>query len=74
MSGDEENQGLPPLPPMQVMVPYMSKARFAELVGVDVGVVDAWVDRRYLPTRLVGKYRLINLALLWQQAFQEPER
>lgn len=73
MSEGNEFQAVPPLPPLQVLVPYMSKARFAECVGVDIGVVDAWVDRRYIPSRVVGKHRLINVAQMWKQAFEEPE-
>lgn len=65
----EETQPDLQVPPLQALVPYMSKQRFADLVGVEFGVVDAWVDRGYLPSRVIGKHRLINVAVLWKQAF-----
>jgi hypothetical protein len=61
----------PPVPPLQGMVPYMTKQRFSELSGVPLGVVDAWVDRGYIPSRVIGKHRLVNMALLWKGAFDE---
>lgn len=45
------NQGVS-LPPLAVLL--MTRERFAELSGVAPGVVDAWVDRGYLPSMLVG--------------------
>jgi hypothetical protein len=67
----EENQLGQVLPPGQVLVPFMSKKRFAELSGLEFGVVDAWVDRGYLPSKVFGKHRLINVALLWRKAFED---
>ncbi len=48
-------------------VPLMHKEKFAELVGVSYGVVDGWCERGYIPTRIVGKHKLVNLALLNQE-------
>jgi excisionase family DNA binding protein len=50
-----------------VMTPVMTKERFAELVGVEVGVVRGMLDRGYLPTVKIGRHRLINLAALQAQ-------
>lgn len=44
--------------------PMVTNAEFASLVGVSQGVVDGWVKRDYVPTVKMGKYRLINIALL----------
>jgi len=47
-----------------IVPPVMHKEKFAELVGVSLGIVDGWCDRGYVPTVRVGKYSLVNLALL----------
>lgn len=52
----------------------MHRDRFAELVGVSVDVVNGWINRGYLPTYEVGKYRLINLALLNKLALDKEFR
>lgn len=55
-------------------VPLMHKERFAELVGVSYGVVEGWVDRGYLPSVVVGKHKLVNLALLTQECLENLPR
>jgi hypothetical protein len=59
------------VPPLQSLVPYMSKRRFADIVGIEISVVDGWVEKGHLPSVLIGKYRLINVAKLWQQALEQ---
>lgn len=54
-------------------VPVMAMDRFAELVGVSPGVVQGWVERGYLPTTKIGRYRLVNIALLTREALQGGE-
>ncbi len=44
-----------------VSVPLMTAERFAELIGLQPGVVQAQLDRGYWPTVRVGKRCLINL-------------
>lgn len=44
--------------------PLVSRERFAELVGLPVGVVTGFINKGYLPTVSIGKYSLVNLALL----------
>jgi hypothetical protein len=68
---DEETLNVPALPPLQSLVPYMSKKRFAEIVGVELGVVDGWVDKGYIPSTKIGKHQLVNVARLWQKAMAE---
>jgi len=46
-------------------VPVMHPDRFAELIGLSAGVVGGWIDLGYVPTVKIGKYRLINLAALF---------
>jgi len=52
-------------------VPVISKARFAEMVGVSEGIVQGWISKGYVPTYSVGKYTLINLALLNHMALDK---
>ncbi|MBK1889961.1 hypothetical protein Undi14_07915 [Undibacterium sp. 14-3-2] len=52
-------------PPMSATL--MSREKFADMIGIPVGVVIAWADRGYLPLYRIGKYSLINVALLHKQ-------
>ena len=54
-------------------VPVMAADRFAELVGVSSEVVRGWIDKGYLPTMKIGRYRLVNLAALQREALQVGE-
>lgn len=54
------------LPP----VPLMHWRRFAEMVGLEEGVVRGLCDKGYLPVVNQGKYRFINLALLTQRCLE----
>ncbi|WP_354684012.1 hypothetical protein [Cupriavidus necator] len=58
--------------------PLVTRERFAELVGLPLGVIESQCDKGYWPTYRVGKYSLINLALLQSQLlgreFTHPER
>ena len=58
----------PVCPPFQIPLAYVTKQRFSELSGQKIGIVDAQVDRGYLPSRVIGKHRMINLARLWVDA------
>ena len=51
--------------------PMCTKERFAELTGLEVGVVRGMLEKGHLPTVKVGKYRLINLALLSGELLKE---
>lgn len=58
----------------QAPVPVMDREKFAELVGVSVGVVHAWIDKGYLPTFPIGRYSLVNTALLTKLALEKEFR
>lgn len=49
-------------------VPVMEVCRFAELVGVSPDVVRGWIDKGHIPTTKIGRYRLVNIALLTKEA------
>lgn len=54
------------LPP----VPVMARSLFAQHVGVSEDTVTGWINRGYIPVVEVGKYRLINLALMNKMALE----
>ncbi|QSA98484.1 hypothetical protein [Methylococcus sp. EFPC2] len=70
MTQPDENQVLSPVH-VSPDVPYMHRERFAQLVGVSVGVVDGWADRGQIPCVVVGKHKLVNVALLFKQALEQ---
>ena len=51
--------------------PVISRKKFADLVGVSEDVVTGWISRGYLPVVEIGKYRLVNLALLTKHALEQ---
>lgn len=46
-------------------------AKFAEQSGMEEGVVLGWIKKGYLPTKRIGKYTLINLALFNQELLSD---
>lgn len=52
-------------------LPVVSRLRFAEMIGVSEGVVQGWIAKGYIPTYTVGKYTLVNLALLNRMALDK---
>ena len=44
--------------------PVVSKERFAEISGLEVGVVRGMLDRGYLPSVKIGRHRMVNVAAL----------
>ena len=57
----------------QSIVPVMEKNRFSELVGIEIGVVNGWIDKGYLGTIKIGKHRLVNLLALSHACLEESE-
>lgn len=66
---DDQGQGL--VPPFQIPLAVCSKKRFAELTGEELGVIEAQVERGYLPSVKIGKRRMVNLAKLWIMALSD---
>ncbi|OAM51519.1 hypothetical protein A7981_08495 [Methylovorus sp. MM2] len=52
-------------------LPVISRQKFAEMIGMSEGIIEGWMNRGYLPTLLIGKHRLINLALLNKLALEQ---
>ena len=67
-----ERPGTPPLLLLSA-APVMTKERFAELVGVEVGVIRGMIDRGYLPTVKIGRHRLVNVAALQARCLGDIE-
>lgn len=47
--------------------PLVTRERFAEMCGLPIGVIIGWCNKGLVPCVAVGKYSLINLALLQSQ-------
>ncbi len=56
---------------IQISVPVMHKVRFSELSGVDVGVVDGWIKKGLIPTKKVGRCRMINIAVFHEECLED---
>ncbi len=52
-------------------VPVMARKKFADLVGVTEDTVTGWINRGYLPVVEIGKYRLVNIALVTKMALEQ---
>jgi len=70
MEDERPGQAIPGVPPLQIPIAYITRQRYSELSGVPIGIVDAWVDRGQIPSKVIGKHRLVNVALLWKDAFE----
>ena len=46
------------------LLPILTAEKFAEAVGLPIGVVEAQMDRRLLPVAKIGKRRFVNLEAL----------
>ncbi len=59
-------------PFMRHFVPVISQERFASLCGFTTDKVRGMVEKRNVPTLLIGKHRVINNYQLFKQALQRP--
>lgn len=48
-------------------IPTITQEKFAELAGVTLPTVRAWVQRGYLPTLKIGRRRLVDLSTYQNQ-------
>lgn len=44
--------------------PLVTRERFAEMVGLPVGVIVGWCNKGLIPTMTIGKYSLVSIELL----------
>jgi hypothetical protein len=52
------------------MVPLVTRERFAEMVGLPVGVIVGWCNKGLIPTMTIGKYSLISVELLRKRCLE----
>ncbi len=57
-----------------ISVPLMTVERFAELIGLPVGVCKAQTDRRQWPVVKVGRRVFINVELVRKQALEAESK
>jgi hypothetical protein len=50
--------------------PILTAEKFAEAVGLPIGVVEAQMDRRLLPIAKIGKRRFVNIEILRQSCLE----
>lgn len=67
----KDGQFISELSAQTLSLPLISPERFSDLTGVAPGVLRGWMSRGYVPTYSIGKYTLINLALLNHMAMQK---
>ncbi|MCD4484888.1 regulatory phage cox family protein [Chromobacterium vaccinii] len=65
------NQELTLAPRLEQTTPLVTRERFAELVGLPVGVIVGFVNKGYLPVMSVGKYSLVNIELLRKRCLEK---
>lgn len=51
--------------------PVVTRERFAEQLGLPVGVIIGWCNKGLVPTLQVGKYSLINIELLRKRCLEK---
>jgi hypothetical protein len=44
--------------------PVVTRERFAQMVGLPLGVITGWCNKGLLPCVSIGKYSLVNVSLL----------
>jgi len=47
---------------ISIVVPEMTKEKYAESSGVTTRTVDGWIDKGYLPAVKIGKRCMVNVA------------
>ena len=60
-----------PSPGQLTAFPLLTREKLAQQVGVSTGVVQGWIDKGYLPTFEIGKYRLVNVAAVTMRALEK---
>ncbi|WP_251978742.1 DNA-binding protein [Salinicola avicenniae] len=60
-------------PQVPALVPLMTKERFSDLSGLSLDTIEGQLRRGYLPSRKVGRHRMINVALLQRECLDDEE-
>lgn len=51
--------------------PLVTRERFAEMVGLPIGVIIGWCNKGLIPTISIGKYSLVSLELLRKRCLEK---
>ena len=54
-----------------VYCPVVNKKRFSEMTGLSEDTIRGMMDRGYLPTKKIGRHRLINISKLIEEMLKE---
>lgn len=60
-------------PQVPATVPLMTIERFSELTGLDQGVIYGQIRNGHLPAVKIGRYRMVNIALLQAQCLTQED-
>lgn len=52
------------------ITPLVTRERFAEMVGLPVGVIVGWCNKGLIPTMTIGKYNLVSVELLRKRCLE----
>ena len=52
------------------VTPLVTRERFAEMVGLPVGVIVGWCNKGLIPTMTIGKYSLVSVELLRKRCLE----
>jgi len=63
----EQRNSIAPIP-----VPFITKGKFCELVGLTEGQLLGWIHRGYIPTMKKGRHRFVDLLGLFSQCAGKP--
>jgi hypothetical protein len=66
---DHLTTAVAPLLPNFAM-PLVTRERFAEMVGLPVGVIVGWCNKGLIPTMTIGKYNLVSVELLRKRCLE----
>jgi hypothetical protein len=65
------NELLSAVPSAGYVSPVVTRERFAEMVGLPLGVVIGWCNKGLIPTLTIGKYSLISVELLRKRCLEK---
>lgn len=51
-------------------VPLITREQFSKVTGLAIGVIEKQCERGYWPTVKVGKYSMINMAVIHEEALK----
>ena len=66
----DDRMAIIPVPIGQLSAPLISRERFAEALGLPVGVIVGWCNKGLVPCVSIGKYSLVNIELLRKRCLE----